>query len=248
MGDKFHSDTQEKIETIEYQPGLQASGDLEAGTKTITATSKPGTADYSKALTLSKPSDPRLVIRKIVARLQVTRDSGTSANLYCTVSVDSADGSTDLLFDSVDVQAGNLQVTDLTSGSLFDLLTDGASHTFYFFFWVDAGDSVISLVQLWEAVGQSSTSAYNSPALALLFEGEVSTAIRFYSVGTGTPALQVGLDYHADQNVSFGVVSGTGSVLRETLVWKNKAFFIAGTVSTDLNYLEQVRLNLRGVQ
>jgi hypothetical protein len=33
--------------------------------------------------------------------------------------------------------------------TLFGLLTDGAAHTFYFFFWVDSGTSDVSLVQLW---------------------------------------------------------------------------------------------------
>ena len=53
---------------------LQDTGDLEAATKTITEASKPATADYSASLTLLKPSDVRLVIKAIAARLQTTRD------------------------------------------------------------------------------------------------------------------------------------------------------------------------------
>ena len=43
MFTKEYSDTQmkEKIEVFSYVPGLQDSGDLETGTKTITATAEP---------------------------------------------------------------------------------------------------------------------------------------------------------------------------------------------------------------
>jgi hypothetical protein len=153
MAGGFHSDTQEKVEAISYTPTVKDTGDLEAGTNTITATSRQGTADYNKVLTLAVPDDARLIIKRIAARLDITRDSGTSNNLYCTVSVDSPDGSANILFNGVDVQAANLQATDLTTGDVFDLLTDGAAHTFYFFFWVDSGDAVISKVQMYYGIG-----------------------------------------------------------------------------------------------
>ena len=95
MTDKFHSDTQEKIGLIEYLPYLENTGDLEAGTKTITATSEAtgvANADYSMALTLSKPSDARLVVTRIAARLAVTIDSfDVAEHLYCRVYVDAQD-------------------------------------------------------------------------------------------------------------------------------------------------------------
>jgi hypothetical protein len=55
MFTKEYSDTQmkEKIEVLSYVPGLQDSGDLETGTKTITATAEPaglGNATYTAAL------------------------------------------------------------------------------------------------------------------------------------------------------------------------------------------------------
>ena len=49
MADKFNSDTQEKIEFLKYYPSYPSTGDLEAGTKAITATSESsgvGNADY----------------------------------------------------------------------------------------------------------------------------------------------------------------------------------------------------------
>ena len=51
---------QEKIEAIEYTPGASVpdTGDLEAGTNTITATTKPETPDYTSSLDLpAAPSE-----------------------------------------------------------------------------------------------------------------------------------------------------------------------------------------------
>lgn len=242
----------EKIEAISYTPAIQATGDLEAGTKTITATSKPGTADYSSALTLPDPDDARLVIKRIAARLEVTRDSGTSSNLYCTVSVDSADGSTNKLFDGVDVQAGNLQVVDTHSGNLstiFNLLKDGAAHTFYFFFWVDAGDSVISLVQLWEGVGSGGTS---SPvAFRVDHTGWVCVGVALHVKGTGTQ--RIGLEPADD---AFGAGVRIQELTNVRLNMKDATFLssgyfnglIGGTVATDLSGIYSIIIQLRGEQ
>jgi len=56
MFTKEYSDTpaKEKLEVLLYQPGLQDSGDLEASTKTITATAEAsglGNASYTVSLT-----------------------------------------------------------------------------------------------------------------------------------------------------------------------------------------------------
>ena len=103
MADKYHSDTQEKIEVITYEPSAKDTGDLESGTKTITATSEAtgvGNADYSQALTLPQPGDGRLVVTRIAARLAVTIDSfDVAEHLYCRVYVDTQDAN-HLLFDT----------------------------------------------------------------------------------------------------------------------------------------------------
>ena len=250
MSDKYHSDTKEKIETISYSPNRQNTGDLEAGTKTITATSMPGTADYSKALTIASPSDARLVVKRIAARLRVTRDSGASTNLYCTVTVDSADGSANKLFDAVDVQAANLQAVDTHSGNLatiFDLLKDGASHTFYFFFWVDAGDSVISLVQLWEGVGSFSTAGYSKVCMTLNHKGLVSGAVNLGREGSGTPNGIWGMGNPAflgDARYRLG----SGDSEMPLFLAFNDTLQIGGSVATDLNYLRRISLTLRSEQ
>lgn len=63
----------EVIESLTFDPDLMASGDLEPGTATITPTSRPatGSAQYSASLTLAKPSDSRIAVKRIAARLSV---------------------------------------------------------------------------------------------------------------------------------------------------------------------------------
>ena len=166
MADKYHSDTQERIETISYYPGTQDTGDLESGTNTITATeeaSGTGNADYSSNLALPAPDDVRLIVKRIASRLQVTIDSMTAGHLYCRVYVDQQDTDHRLFDEDWSGSGDNLDVTDThpeSKATIFSLLRDGASHTFYFFFWVDSGSAVISTVELWEGVGQGGTG-YN---------------------------------------------------------------------------------------
>jgi len=233
------SGVREKIETITYSPGVEDTGDLEAATKTITATSKPGTADYSKALTLEKPSDVRLIIKRIGARLEVTRDSGTSNNLYCTVSVDSADGSANVLFNAVDVQAANLQATNVNSGTIFDLLSDGQEHTFYFFFWVDSGDSVISKVELWEGVGKGGSTSWQD-ALGIVHDGFLSFAFHDGKVGTGNV-----YNYCNWWGCSASCAEKT---VHTWLIPDDFALYIGGSVATDLVYFNTLKCILRSEQ
>ena len=255
MADKYHSDTKEKIETIIYSPGLRNSGDLEPATKTITATSKPATADYSKSLTLPKPSDARLQIKRIAHRLQVTRDSGTSTNLYCTVSVDSADGSANILFNAVDVQANSLSAVALSSGTVFDLLSDGQAHTFYFFFWVNSGDSVISLVQLWEALGSNNTTYYPLAKCAILqvnHTGSIGIITAPHRVGSGTSNIFLAaLVTSYDEEEQFIMVPHSSRVaLNSTQIIVKDGLFacLYGSVATDLDYIHGITVILRSEQ
>ena len=93
---------QERIEGISYTPNSQYSTDLETGTKAITATSEASglaNADYSSALTLPRPADARLAVKRIAARLAVAVDSFDGAtHLYCRVYLDQQDAA-HMLFD-----------------------------------------------------------------------------------------------------------------------------------------------------
>ncbi|MFC1904358.1 hypothetical protein ACFLXT_01120 [Chloroflexota bacterium] len=110
---------QEKVESILYQPGLVDSGDLESGTHTIVPTSRPaiGSAQYSASLTLSKPADARLVVRRIAARLKVNiAGLGTATTVNCAVRVDVDDADHELFNLSWTSVGAKLAAVDTHSG------------------------------------------------------------------------------------------------------------------------------------
>lgn len=249
MADKYHSDTQDKIEAIAYSPALQDSGDLEASTKTITATSEPtgvGSANYNRALTLVASPDARLQVLRIAARLAVTIDSMTAGHLYCRVYVDAQD--TDhKLFDGDWTSVGSkLDAVDTHSGAkatIFGLLKDGSAHTFYLFFWVDAGNAVISAVELWEGVGTCDTGWSTYP-VEIPFNGLLHFSTSISKVGSGSPGCHLmPMGLNTSMSISLQADIATGAT-----VVKNPLVRLKGSVATDLNYLTALNVILRSLQ
>jgi len=246
MTDKLHTDTQEIIEAISYQPGLQDSGDLEAATKTIIATAEGSgvnNADYRAVMTLAKPEDLRLAVIRIAARLAVTMDSMTAGQLNCRVYVNSQDAEHRLL-DLYWTYAGDkLAATDTCNDNLsviFNMLKDGQAHTFYVFCWVNTGNAVISLCQLWEGVGTCDTGWWGTEILALKHAGWVSTASRLYVQGSGALS-----HYMTDGNFTQGnfitdlITNKVIYSFGETTCLLENGVNIHGacSVATDLTYL-----------
>lgn len=243
---------QEKIETISYYPGIKDSGDLEAGTNTITATSEASgieNADYSNSLNLPKPGDARLIVKRIASRLQVTIDSMTAGHLRCRVYVDQQDADHRLFDEDWESIGEKLDVVDTHSGNkaaIFDLLKDGSSHTFYFFLWVDSGNAVISVVELWEGVGQGGTS-YNQVCLEITFNGFASLSASILRVGTGTVSnrlypKELGGYYIASAS------GGSASMQVPSALLNNHAIAVRSTVATDLAYILNMGITLRSEQ
>jgi hypothetical protein len=255
--DKLHADSQEKLITIDWQPTLQDSGDMETSTRTITATAEAtgvGSADYNKTLTIVAPPDPRLVIKGIATRLAVTIDSITASHLYCRVYVDMQDAD-HKLFD-MDWTSTGAKVTAQdtrggTKATIFNLLKDGLAHTFYFFFWVNSGNAVISLVQLWEGIGSSNTPPVYQ-AVELNFSGLCSVIAQVLVVGTGTPFIRVvppGDDGGGNGWFPHASASGNnGQVHIENLVCNHHRLNIGGSLTTDLNYLSPLYITIRSEQ
>ena len=239
----------EKIESIVYNPGCQDTGDLEAGTKNITATSEASglaSADYSAALTLAKPSDTRLTVKRIAARIKAHVDNYSGCSTYyLRVYVDAQDAAHRLFDVSHAVGSDDLWAVDTHSGALstiFNGLKNGTEHTFYFFFWVDAGTGQISIVELWEAVGTCSVGNSGGDVkncLELSHAGLAAIMDYPTKVGTGTPSHKIvpqGAGAWRDMFTSpcpCAVLSGTTE------------FRFYGTVATDINYLVDVFLILR---
>ena len=187
------------VSTITYSPSsAQDTGDLEGATKTITATSEAtgvGNADYSSAKTLPVPSNSALAILRVATRLAVTIDSMTAGTLNYRVYVDSQVAG-NLLYDSTWVTTGaKIVVQDTLVGTketIFNLLKDGSAHTFYFFFWVNAGNAVLSLVELWEGVGATGATGWGKVVMSLTHTGLFSISPSIAKVGTGTHQLLIG--------------------------------------------------------
>ncbi len=255
---------QEKFENLIYSPGIVDSADLEAATHTIVPTTRPaiGSAQYTKALTLPKPDDARLEVLRIASRLAVTIDNlGTATHVYCSVRVDVDDAdhelfnedwtSTGAKFSAVDTHSANKAV-------IFNLLKDGAAHTFYFLFWADvASQAVISLVQLWEGVGSKETSnATGGPCVSIVHSGWARLGAALSMQGTGTPAYTAA---SRSTYVSFplfgssiyhykgGAGENTGDKVM-VLVPGKAYLWMAGTVATDINYLSALNIILRSEQ
>jgi len=247
MYEKEYSDTTEKgkYETLIYQPGLQDSGDLENDIRTITNTLEATglvNADYQVSLTIPKPEDVRLLIKRICARLEVTIDAIPAVNtaLYCRVYVD-VQNTDHRLFDLNWTSAGNkLTAVDTCSGEridIFDLLRDGTAHTFYFFFWrTGAGDGIsISTVRLWEGIGSHIVGA-GTPCLGIVHTGFLSGFIACGNVGSGNPILRLCQGIQDDTYLWY-IVSANIEVTVPLIIGENFGIAVNATLNTDFTFL-----------
>lgn len=255
MATKVFGDLLTKYDTITYQPYLQTTNDLIAAVDNIAVVAKPANAQYSAALALPAPSDARLAVLMITARLSATIDAFNvgAAHLYVQCYVDDPTGllAARQLFnlDLVAPAGNNLAVQSTQVGNketIFNLLKDGGAHTFYFFLWVDAGNVNISLLQLWEAVGSSSNNAqYVGQALKLQnFIGTMQWGGTWDVIGTGA------VNYASwDGVVNIRYTPGTYNWAYLTVVASGVWYFCFGSsVVTDIGYVYEIQIRLRSEQ
>ena len=229
---------QETVEYISYVPTCPTTGDLEAGTHTIVPTSRPaiGSAQYSKALTLPKPIDARLVVKQIASRLSVNIVGlGTATHVYLSVRVDVDDADHELFSEDWTSTGSKLDGVNKSSGVLFDLLKDGSTHTFYFLFWADvASQATIDLVQLWGGVGVYGTEAME--CLRLIHSGFLSFQVYAERIGTGNITYQF---------MPKGWNASAGTVVNALLLQEFGFVRMWSSVATDLSHVYMTRINLR---
>jgi len=170
----------ETIEQILYAPGYQDSGDLEAATKSITATSEPGAADYSAVLTLPAPSDARLVVTRLGVRLSVTIDSFAGGGATLNYRLKRAGVSLGTGTLSTGGSTGNKIVCmDATAGTL----TGAATYELYL--WVNAGSCVVSVCEIWSTVGIGSQPNWGLDCLRIDYVGMLTISAHVDRIGTG---------------------------------------------------------------
>ncbi len=246
----------ERIETILYNPGLKTTNDLESGTHTIVPTARPaiGSAQYQAQLTLPKPDDARMLVKRIAARLSVNiAGMGTATHVSLSVRVDADDSDHELFSEDWTSAGAKLAAIDTHLGNkatIFNLLKDGAAHTFYFLFWADAASQArVDAVQLWEGVG-SSDIAGGSTCLEISHAGWLSVADGIGKQGTGTAnqcifgsAVAIGQRFRT-------ITTATELAMADNtaLSYDKVILSVFGTVATDLNYLDLIRAVLRSEQ
>jgi hypothetical protein len=253
-----------EVTQIAYAPGLIDTGDLELTTKTITGTSEPATDTWtSAALTLPAPTDARLQVLRIAAKLTLTIDSLTATHLYVRVYVDQVDVN-HLWFD-LDLGSPAAQklasqpVSADTKSTIFNLLKDGASHVIKIRAWVDAGNAVISECRIRYGVGDTGATSASYAVMSLAHTGKLSGTFLFAGVATGnatlalqhgdaTPALWQAMRQWISPSTAGGSVYGYSTTtvgpqfgLCHTMVWW--VIYSLGT-ATDLFYISSVTLNL----
>ena len=251
MADKFHSDTREKVETISYAPNYQDTGDLESGTYAIVPTSRPaiGSAQYSQSLTVLKPGDSRIIVKQIGARLNVNiAGLGSATTVNCAVRVDADDADHELFNESWSSTGSKLAATRLTSGTLFDLLTDGQAHTFYFLFWADADNqATIDVVELWEGVGTNQDSGTPDEIIRINHDGYLSLLVAIYKIGSGSNYASLTIAENRDD--AYQEVTASVAKLSEmNLLASNVCVCGRSGVDTDLAYMRRIYLTLRSAQ
>lgn len=244
MGNKIHSDGRRTIyENIGVYAALKDTTDLEAATKTITATAEAsglGSATYSVASTLAiSPiingvaatlAACRMAILRMGTRLSVTIDSDDGTHdLRCRVYVDAQDAN-HLLYDLTYSTTGNqLSVQDCSSATkatIFPLLQDSAAHTFYFYFWSPGNHSpVISLCQLWWGIGGTSTAT--SKHIQLQMVGNASFGITHTSPVTGAHAFTIRAPYNVASSTS---AISSGSTTSATINSYDKNLNLTGDI------------------
>ena len=237
MANKYHSDTQQKTETIIYSPALKDSGNLAEVTGTITATSKPEIADYTASLTTPGPSDTGLKVCRLCQRLNIHIDSfggdPAATKLFYSIEVNGTERSGgEFISDGAD----NLISWDLTEGQ-FNL---GEANVIDIFLWVDDGSADISVVQMWQGVG-TCTTGWSSFPLEVTHKGLAQVSANFTRLGSGNAGCHLmALGTSASMSESLQCdISSKLSIVNGTFAIRMK-----GSIATDLNYIQTFNISL----
>ena len=183
------------------------------------------------------------VIERLALRGNIHIDSfgGSPAatKVYCTVECNGVEK----------VSAKELTSAGADNFFAVDILADfnlGTANELKVYLWVDQGDAVVSVCQLWQGIGASVTGSTRN-ILVISHKGFISLLGIVARVGTGTPYLRIaptGTAWYA-----FAEASGSNAELRvESFLHYDDCLRTKGTVATDLNYLSEMYLRLRSLQ
>ncbi|MBI4302323.1 MAG: hypothetical protein HY664_06945 [Chloroflexi bacterium] len=236
----------EMIEQITYTPGIQDSGDLEPGTKSVVATAKQASPDYSTNLTVPAITNSQIAVPQLGLRLQVTIDSfgGSPAatQLFYSIEVNGVEKATGIW------NATGAQYAGANVAADFSL---GTANQIKVYLWVDQGNAVVSLCQVWLAVGTYGTTAKFPVVLTHAGLGAVSWIFKRQGSGNGSywyldkAAYVLGTWQGRHAYGSGTPANGAAQILGLTIMGTGWALSLAGTVVTDLAYVDEIGFRLR---
>jgi hypothetical protein len=227
---------QRGVSSVVYSPGLADSGDLEPGTRSVSATSRPPSPDYSANLTLPAPPDPRLQVLRLGLRVRVNiagwGGNPAATTLFYAVRVNGSDR----LSGSWTTTGTQTVADDLPMGS-FNL---GPPNLVELFLWADRGFVDVTLAQFWLAVGSRQTAGnLSGGVLQLQHRGLLSLAAQVDVAGGGSPSLAVA--HPQLLTAELALVQGVAARLRvPALLAENPLLLCYGTLASDLNYLRSL--------
>lgn len=232
---------EEAVSTIVYLPGTPGSGDLEPSTRSISATSRPPTPDYTASLVIPAPPDPRLVVLRSALRLQVTIDSFGGSPAASQLSYAVSVNETERLTGAFTATGSQYATTDLPQGQ-FQL---GTPNQVAVHLWVNQGNATVSAVQLWLVIGSRATSASTSgPLLEVRHRGLLSLVAVVRSIGTSTPTLM--FTHPSLQEFELARMSGQWNRLQVPCALADNHILAAfGTSSSDVHYVSHLLVCLR---
>lgn len=223
-----------RFATVNYH--YKDSYDLEAATTAISATSEPGTPDYSYAGTIPAPVNAKMNWLQFAARVLTTIDSFNAGctHLYCRVYIDTLDAGHRLFDIDYSSIGAKINATRFTSGVIFNAMNDGAEHTIKFCYWVDAGNAVISLVQAQWGVGNDGTT--RRKIVQITHEGMISGVHFSVLRGSGTGNSSLGDTLGSGNLIYLETASGAPSILL-CVVIDDIYIYTYSTVNTDVVFL-----------
>jgi hypothetical protein len=234
----------QNVELVQYSPGLLGGVDLEAATKTITATAESATPDYTTTLTMAAPTDSRISVLRLAMRLAVTVDSFTGAGAVLNYRVKLAGASVATGTITTGASTGAKLVNfDIAAGTLTGALI------FTIFFWVDADTAVISVVTPQVGIG-SVQAAATAPCLSFAGKGLVQLRGDLAKAGAGNFQYTLGTVVATLTNPETIVVgAAAASFLFSQLVDAGKLFVLPKTLyvylwgittPTDIPYINTI--------
>lgn len=203
MSNKLHTDALVPpiMESLVCKDLVVDTQDMEAATRTISATAEASglaSADYHYHGAFGTPADARVAIRNLISVLFLTIDSDDGTHdLRARVYIDAQD--TDhMMFDvtcsATGVQNSYQSLNSSTLATIFNLIKDGTTHTYYVYFWSPGNHSpVISLVNVYAACGSNNTNT--TGVSAFTFTSPVNCEIQIRHASNVSPSPATGMTW-----------------------------------------------------